>query len=312
MGERAVRISVLGGYGVGHSMRVARCPEAGETLSDGVLSIGHGGKGSNQAVAARRLGAQVALLTAVGQDVSGEGAFALWSAEGVDADAVRRSAGAATMTGWIIVEPSGENRIIIARGALDTLTEADAERFRPAIHDSDLLLVSLEIPTAVATAALRIAHEEGVRSVLNPAPAQAATAEMCRLADVITPNLTEALALTGHRAGAPTSDPETLARDLRARFGTDVVMTLGTDGSVVATGDGTVAVPAVPAERVVDTTGAGDTFSAALAVAWLETGSLPAAVRYAALAGSYVVARAEVIPALPHRADLPDPTTLTT
>lgn len=307
-----MKISVLGGYGVGHSMRVARFPRAGETLADGILSIGHGGKGSNQAVAARRLGAQVALLTAVGQDASGEGAFALWAEEGIDASAVRRSADAATMTGWIIVEPSGENRIIIARGALDTLTEADVARFRPQIRDADLLLVSLEIPTDVATAALRIAHEAGVRSILNPAPAQAATDEMCGLADVITPNLTEGLALTGEVAGESTSDPDALVQALKERYGTDVVMTLGTGGSVVTTADGPVRIPAAPADHVVDSTGAGDAFSAALALAWVETGSLLAAARYAALAGAYVVTRPEVIPALPHRADLPDPATLTT
>src|SRR4051812_39951512 len=140
-----MRIAIAGGYGVGLTMRLARAPEAGETVTGGTLSADDGGKGSNQAVAAARLGATVSLFTAIGSDDHGARARALWEREGVDSGAVIETS-APTMTGFIIVDDEGENRIAIAPGALALLTPQTVDRFRAVIASADLLVVSLEIP----------------------------------------------------------------------------------------------------------------------------------------------------------------------
>lgn len=294
-----MRIAVVGSYGVGMTMRIPRFPLPGETLSGGSYSAGPGGKGSNQAIGAARLGARVDLLTAVGEDSLARDAFALWEREGVDASRVVTGK-RATMVGFILVDDRGENSIVIAPGALDELTPAHVEGFRAAIAAADMLVVSMEIPIATVVAALRIGHEEGTRTLLNPAPAAALPAEAWRWIDVLTPNQTEAPVLLGLPAGHGL-ESRALAAALRERTDALIVMTLGSTGALVSEGAGTTIVPAVRAAGVVDTTGAGDAFTAALAVALAEGQPVPAAVRFAAAAGSHAVTIAGVIDALPRR-----------
>lgn len=294
-------IAVIGGFGVGLTMRLDRSPSAGETVSGGILSAGPGGKGSNQAIGIGRLGHTAALLTAVGPDAAAVDARALWAAESVDARGVV-TAGSATMTGFILVDSGGENRIAIAPGALDELTAEHVDSFRDTIAAADLLVVSLEIPHGVAIAALGVARASGTRSVLNPAPAGDFAAPP-RVADVLTPNSTEARVLLGLSADDD-SDDEELARSLAARFECDVVLTLGSRGALVVEAGRLQRVPAVLPRVIVDTTGAGDAFTAALAVALVEGADLADAARWAAEAGAHAVSVAEVVPALPRRSDL--------
>ncbi|MGX5681242.1 ribokinase [Schumannella luteola] len=301
-------IAVLGGFGVGLTMRIDRAPSAGETVSGGILSAGPGGKGSNQAIGISRLGHPATLLTAVGPDAAAADARALWAAESVDARAVVTGS-SATMTGFILVDSAGENRIAIAPGALDELTIEHVDSFRDTIAAADLLVVSLEIPREVAIAALEAAREAGTRSVLNPAPAAGLGARP-RIADVLTPNSSEGRALLG--VGAPDYiDDEALARRLADRLECDIVLTLGSRGAVVVDAGRTHCVPARQPRAIVDTTGAGDAFTAALAVALVEGAGLADAAHWAAEAGAHAVSMAEVIPALPHRSDL-GPLTRTT
>ena len=301
------KVAVVGSYGVGLTMRLPRVPVAGETLPGGEFASGHGGKGSNQAVGAARLGADVALLTAVGDDAMGHGARQLWAEEGVDAAAVITVDQAATMVGMILVEPTGENRIVIANGALDHLGPEHVAAFEPQLADADIAIVSLEIPVATAVAALGTAHASGTPTLLNPAPAQAIPPEAWRYIDVLTPNRSEAAILLGH---APDSDEsaEELARQLRDKGVDTVVVTLGGDGCLIHDAAGSRTVPAVAPRALIDTTGAGDSFTAALAVALAEGESIDAAVQFATRAGAHTVAVAEVIPALPRRSDLEDAT----
>lgn len=296
-------IAVVGAYGVGMTVRTPRFPHAGETLLGGPYSAGPGGKGSNQAIGAARLGSRVEFLTAVGGDGYGADAHRLWKDEGVGADAVRTVPDAATMVGMILVEDSGENCIVVAPGALAELAATDVERFRPQLAEADIALVSLEIPLDVALEALRVAREEGCRTILNPAPAQPIPTEAWRYVDVITPNRTEAPVLLGEE---PTSalTPEQLAAHLRERTGSAVVLTLGAEGVLVDDGEQVSLVAPVRVERVVDTTGAGDAFNAGLAVALDEGRSLVDAARFAAAAGAHAVTKAEVIPSLASRAEL--------
>lgn len=298
-----MRIAVVGSYGVGLTMRVDRAPAAGETRTDGVFSSGHGGKGSNQAVAAAKLGAQVSLLTAVGPDQFGTGARELWRQHGIAAGRVVEGR-SATMVGVILVEADGENRIVIAPGALSELAPAHVDGFEAEIAAADLLVTGFEIPVDVAQRALVIARRHGVRTLLNPAPAPAEPIgpDLWELVDVVTPNETEAAALTG----APgLGTPDACADAIRHRCQGVIVITLGGRGCLVdEPGRGRFHVPAVPAPGVVDTTGAGDAFTGALAVALARGDAVRTAVRYAAAAGAHSVGTAEVIPSLPAPDDI--------
>jgi ribokinase len=276
------RVAVVGSYGVGLTFVSPRPPEQGETVVGTGFHRDHGGKGSNQAVGAARLGADVSLLTAVGEDEFGDGAFELWRSEGVGAEAVRRVP-LPTMVGAILVDDAGENRIVIVPGALSALQPADVDAFADRIAEADVCLVQLEIPVETAHRALEVARAAGVRTVLNPAPAPPAPLEdaMLERADYLTPNETEAAAL-GTLAAAGT-----------------VVLTLGSDGARL----GEEHVPAFPA-RPVDTTGAGDAFNAAFAVALAEGRAALDAVRWGCAAGAHMIEHEGVVPGLPTRAEL--------
>ena len=279
------RIAVVGSYGVGLTFELDRVPDAGQTVIGTRFRTDHGGKGSNQAIGAARLGAEVAFLTAVGQDDFGAGGKELWRAEGVDASAVVEVP-EATMAGAILVEATGENRIVIAPGALAHLAPEHVDAFAPRIAEADVCLVQLEIPVETAHRALEVAREAGVRTVLNPAPAplEPLPARMLGLVDYLTPNESEAAAL---------GEAVTAARR--------VVLTLGADGAQL----GDDRIPAFPA-NVVDTTGAGDAFAAALAVSLAEGHPDVDAVRRACAAGAHMVEHAGVVPGLPTRAELED------
>lgn len=294
-----MKISVVGGYGVGMTMHVAHVPVAGESVGDGVLTVGPGGKGSNQAIACARLGAEVSLFTAVGRDPAAADAVGLWAAEGVRCVPAVKSA--PTMTGFILVEPSGENRIAVAAGALAQLTPNDLDPFADEIASSDLLLVSLEIPVPVAVAALEAARRFGVTTLLNPAPAAELPDAAWSSVDYLTPNSVEAVRLLRRQAA---DTPIEIARTLSNGLGPTVVMTCGPSPTIVATGTDSFPVDVLPAPCVMDTTGAGDSFSAALAVALAERRELRDAVRFANGAGALAVSVDEVIPSLPRRADL--------
>ena len=270
------RVAVVGSYGVGLTFGSARAPERGETVVGTLFRTDDGGKGSNQAVGAARLGAEVSFLTAVGEDTFGDRAYELWETEGVDASAVVRSA-EPTMTAAILVEESGDNRIVIVPGALATLTPADVDGFSPQIEAADILLVQLEIPVGTALHALAVGRAAGVRTVLNPAPAP--TEPITPVADYVVPNETEARAILRSTA--------------------TLVVTLGEQGARI----GEDVVPAFPA-RVVDSTGAGDAFCAAFAVALAEGASDLDAVRWGCAAGAHMVEHPGVIPGLPSRAAL--------
>lgn len=294
---------MVGSYGVGLTMRLDRVPVAGETIAGGIFASGHGGKGSNQAVGAARLGAEVSFLTAIGDDAMGRDAHGLWADEGVDASSVVTVPGAATMVGIILVEPSGENRIVIATGALDQLTPEHVEAFAPSLAEADIAVAQMEIPLPTALAALRVAHAAGTRTLLNPAPAQALPDDAWETIDVLTPNRTEAAILMGHDPSTDES-PEALATELRARGVGTVVLTLGSDGALICDDEGVTVVPALKAPLVVDTTGAGDAFTAALSVALADGRPVREAARFAAAAGAHAVSIAEVIPSLARRPDI--------
>ncbi|GAA2896494.1 ribokinase [Microbacterium esteraromaticum] len=298
-----MKIAVVGSYGAGLTMRVPKAPGPGETLTGGEYAEGPGGKGSNQAIGAARLGADVSLLTAVGDDAFGAAARRLWMQERVDASHVIIGE-RPTMVGFILVEPDGENRISIAPGASDELGAQDVQAFAENIAAADVLVVSMEIPEEAVVEALRLGRTHGTRTLLNPAPARALPDEVWSQIDVITPNQSEAPILLGLSPDHALSDAE-LATLLRHRTGGAVILTRGGQGALLCSADGIEEIEPLPVEHVVDTTGAGDSFTAALAVALSEGSDLSSAARFAAHAGAHAVSIAGVIPALPTRAQLP-------
>ncbi|MCB1246488.1 MAG: ribokinase [Acidimicrobiia bacterium] len=295
-----MRVAVIGSYGVGLTMFSPRFPGPGETLTGGPFMATDGGKGSNQAIGAARLGATVSFLTAIGTDDYGSRARRLWEHEGVDASGVIE-VDDATMVGIVIVEETGENRIIIAPGALTHLTPDHIVEHTDDIAASDVALVSLEIPTETAIAALRIASETGTMTVLNPAPATPLPDEVWRWVDVVTPNETEAAVIADVGAYDHLED---LAGALHDRTGSAVALTAGGAGVMVATPSGAMTRPAIPPSSLVDTTGAGDSFNAALAVGLASGMSLTDAAVLGTYAGSHAVSVRGVVPALPTRTDL--------
>lgn len=297
-----MKIAVVGSYGVGMTMRFPKFPQAGETLMGGSFDAGPGGKGSNQAIGAARLGAEVSFLTAIGPDEMGEAARALWEAEGVDSSAVVVGKDH-TMVGFILVDADGENRIIVAAGALDEINGDHVEKFRSHIAQAEILVVSMELALSAVMAALEIGREEGVRIVLNPAPAVPLPERAWSLFDVITPNRTEAPVLLGLPDGHGLS-PKELVAALRKKTSAQIIMTLGSEGCLVDDGSGVIATPAIKATKVVDTTGAGDSFTSALAVSLAEGNDVHTAVKFASASGAHSVAIAGVINSLPTREEI--------
>lgn len=297
-----MKIAVIGSYGAAITMGMPRLPHVGETLVGTDYDLGPGGKGSNQAVAATRLGAEVSILTAVGEDIFGSEAMELWKQEGVDASQVI-VLDTPTMVATIWVQENGENRIVIVRGALAEFKPEHVERFRQTIAEADLALVSMEIPLETAMAALKIARDVGTKTVLNPAPAAELPNEAWDWIDVLTPNQTEGHILLGLSPEENLSHTEVIAK-IRARTSAQIVLTLGSQGCMISEGETLTAIPAIAPSKIVDTTGAGDSFSAALAVGLCEGKSLVEAAKMATAAGSHAVTILGVIDALPSRAQI--------
>jgi ribokinase len=296
-------ITVVGSFAVGLTLRAPRFPVAGETLIGSDFDMGPGGKGSNQAVGAARLGAASHLVAVIGEDLFGDLAVDLYRREGVGTEHLRRTAERNTGVGFITLNAAGENHIVLDMGANHLLSPGDVDRAEDLIAASDAVLSVLEIEPATAARAMALARRHGVTSVLNPAPAQAMGDELLGAVDVLTPNESELRLLCGLSPDDPTGTLE-LAHALQRRGVRQLVVTRGSQGALVVTADGaTHHVPGVPVE-VVDTTGAGDAFTCALGVALAERRPLLEAVWFATYAGALACTRLGVIPALPTRAEV--------
>jgi ribokinase len=277
-------------------------PVKGETILGGPYHTGPGGKGANQAVAAARLDADVAMVVKLGEDDLGEKAEANLRREGIRPDFILRTDETHTGVAFIIVDRTGENMIVVAAGANTLLTPEDVDAAREAIVDADILLVELESPMETVEHAIRVAHEAGVRVLLNPAPGQPLPPEMLPMVDVLTPNETEAEIITGREVR--TTEEATVAAGLLLDAGVGVVViTLGANGALVVTDDGALHVPGRRVD-VVDTTGAGDAFNGALAVALAEGQPLEEAVAFSNVAAALQVTKLGTAPAMPHRKDV--------
>lgn len=293
------RVVVVGSLNVDSVYRVARLPGAGETVLSHTSDTYPGGKGANQAYAAARAGARVAMVGACGDDSGGDTSCASLHAVGVDTAEVLRARGRRTGSALVFVADDGENQIVVDPGAnlsLDAVaTTAALDRLR--LEPDDVVLVSFEIPEPAVVAAVLAGTASGSTVVVNPAPFRPLDPALCVPNVVLTPNASEALALAG------TQDVGTAAERLARLTGGTVLVTRGENGALVRTGAMTWSVPALPVSAV-DTTGAGDVLSGVLAAALSEGLTMRHAAVRATVAASLSVRTTGAREGIPCRRDI--------
>jgi ribokinase len=265
-------------------------PQPGETIFGKKFDLGFGGKGANQAVAAHLSGASVGMVAKVGSDLFGPATIKNFESRGIDATHVRIAEGISSGVAPIFVEPSGQNRIIVVKGANDTLSPEDVDAAAPLLRKANTIILQFEIPLPTVYHTVRFARANGIRCVVNPAPAQPVDFKELSAADYFIPNESEAEAITGMRVQSVDEAKQCaeflLRQDIRR-----VVITLGERGCLAAGPDRLALIPAFQVQAV-DTTGAGDAFIGSFAV-FLSEGlpeeeALPRANLYAALSTTKV------------------------
>lgn len=260
----AARIAVVGSANTDLTTFTDVFPRPGETLFGKNFDLGFGGKGANQAVAARLCGADVLMVARVGSDLFGEATIRNFASFGIDTTHVRIVDGVSTGVAPIFVEPNGQNRIIVVKGANDRLLPADVDAAAGQLRSVDTIILQFEIPLETIYYTVRFARANKIRCIVNPAPAIAAQLANLTAADYFIPNETEAELITGQAVRTP-EEASACAAALLGKGFQRVVLTLGARGALVASAAGSAHVPAFPVAAV-DTSGAGDAFIGSLAV----------------------------------------------
>ena len=300
-------ISILGIFVADLTFRTERMPNKGETYIGNSFKLGPGGKGSNQAVAARRAGAETMFITKIGKDTFGKMAMKLYADEGINSKYVWEIPDMSTGAASIVVnEETGDNAIIVVPGAADAMVPDDLDTAEAGIADCAFFMASLEVPIPVMQHGLEVAKRNGVPTILNPAPAAILPDEVYGLSDYFTPNETEAAIL----AGIPVvtiEDAEDAAKIFLQRGIDTVVITLGEKGAYVRNSVINQHVPAFDmGGKVLETTGAGDAFNGGFAYALAEGMSLIEAVRFGSATAAISVTRLGTAPAMPVNSEIQD------
>lgn len=283
-------IVIMGIFVADAAFTAPRLPILGETLLGSGFALGPGGKGSNQAIAAARAGGDAHFITRLGRDAFGELAQKTWTEAGVQPHVILGDSptGAAFI---YLQEGTGQNAIIVAPGAASDLSPSDIATQRDLLKGARVFLTQLETPLETAQAGLRLAREAGVMTLLNPAPATDLPAGMLSLCDLVTPNESEAEGLTG----VPVTDLDSAAQAasaLKAQGAAGAIVTLGAQGAWIDAAGEAAHIPPRDAGPVIDTTGAGDAFNGALAVALAEGARVREAAEFATAAAALSVTRA--------------------
>lgn len=294
------KVVILGVFVADTAYRADRMPVMGETIMGNSFALGPGGKGSNQAVACARIGADTHMISKLGQDDFAKLALDTWAEAGVKAH-VEQVADSYTGAAHIFIEEStGDNAIIIAPGAAALISAADVEAQAELIASADVFVTQLEQPMEAAVRGLQIAREAGVTTVLNPAPAAELPNGMLALCDYVTPNETECEALTG--IAVETLEDAQRACDALQELGVITpIITMGEQGAYL---HGTGLVPAINAGPVAETTGAGDAFNGAFAAALASGKTAQEAVRWGCATAGISVTRPGTAPAMPTRSEV--------
>ena len=290
-------ILVIGSSNTDMTIRASRLPAPGETILGGEFKMGRGGKGANQAVAAKRLGGNVTFVCKVGNDVFGNESVQAYTAEGMDISRILRSE-KPSGTALIMVDDSGENCISVAPGANGDISVEDIRSIADLIRSASYLILQLEIPVAAVLEAAHIAHAAGVCVILNPAPATKLPESIFADIDILTPNQTETAILTGI-----SDDPDKAVARLAELGVGRIVMTRGSKGSAVYENGKCTLVDACKVNAI-DATAAGDTFCGALCVGLSEGLDLVEAARFATRASALTVQKMGAQESIPYRKDL--------
>jgi ribokinase len=293
-------ILVVGSMNADLVVRAPRFPQPGETISGEDLQIIPGGKGANQAVAAARQGASVAMVGRVGNDSFGPELINNLKQNNADTSHVQVDPSSATGTAIIIVDANGQNSIVLSPGGNSKVSPADVENV--SFPDHKLLLLQLEIPIEAVLSAAQHAKESGLRVLLNPAPARSLPDELISLSDFLLPNETE-LSLLTDQSVTDLASAEKAAKILLARGAQNVIVTLGANGALIVNKEMTKHVPAFKVS-VVDTTAAGDAFIGGFAFALLQSKPLEEAVCYSCACGALAATKFGAQPSLPTREEV--------
>ena len=298
-------ISILGIFVADLTFRTDRMPRQGETVIGNSFKLGPGGKGSNQAVAARRAGAEIMFITKIGKDTFGDIAMKLYADEGINSEFIWEIPNIATGAAGIMVnEKTGDNSIIVVPGVADTLVPDDLDEAESGIAECAFFMASLEVPIPVMQRGLEIAKRNNVPTILNPAPAVTLPDEVYGLCDYFTPNETEASFL----AGIPVDTKEQASEAAQIFIDRGVktaVITLGENGVYVQNSNLSQHIPAFNmGNKVIETTGAGDAFNGGFAYAMAEGIPLTEAVRYGSATAAISVTRLGTAPAMPFKAEI--------
>jgi len=297
-------VTVLGSFVADLAFRTKKVPAWGETILGSDFRLGPGGKGSNQAVAAARLGAKVAFISKLGCDAFGDLARATYAAEGIDTQYVFKTneypTGAATI---IVDEVKGENAIIVVPGACYRVTPEEIDQASELISQSSVFLTQLELQIPSVEHGLRLAHSLGVPTILNPAPGLALPEGIFAICDYLTPNETEAATLTGLSVSS-LAEAKRAAAALLDRGARNIVLTLGAQGALIMNSRLTILISAVEAGPVVETTGAGDAFNGGFAIALAEGADIVEATRFGCAVAGISVTRAGTAPSMPKRSEV--------
>ena len=291
-------ILVIGSSNTDMVIKVPKLPRPGQTIAGEDFQIFGGGKGANQAIAAKRAGAAVRFIAAIGDDDFGKSALQTFAAEGIDTSSIQILADTPSGVAMIFVDAGGENCIGVASGANARLTPELLQSQQYAFDDVAVLLMQLETPLETVAAAMQMAAARELPVILNPAPAQALSKDLLQGLYCITPNETEAELLSGIAVNDEASAIEA-AEALRQQGVQNVIVTLGAKGALLCNAAGTLFQPA-EAVKVVDTTAAGDTFNGVLAAMIANGRSLQSAVETAVRAATMSVQRAGAIASIPH------------
>ena len=296
-------IVILGIFVADTSYRADRQPKMGETILGTSFVLGPGGKGSNQSVAAAMAGGRVHFITRLGDDAFADIARGTWARAGVIPE-VKVDAESYTGAAYIFIEnATGNNAIIVAPGAAGRVSPEDVEAKAELIRSAAVFVTQLEQPIPAALRGLQIARAAGVTTILNPAPAASLPDEMLALCDYVTPNESEAEALTGMSV-TTVEEAKAAAGALLAKGVGAVVITLGEKGALYHDATRTVHVPVMSAGTVVETTGAGDAFNGGFAVALAEGRDVIEAVRFGCATAGLSVTRAGAAASMPARAEI--------
>lgn len=303
MNMKTPKITVMGSFVVDLMSRAPHLPVPGETVKGGPFKLGAGGKGSNQAVAVKKCGADVTMITKVGYDYFAEVALNNFKKEGINTDFIFRDKEHGTGTALILVdENTGENMILVSLEACSYITKEEILSAEEEIKNSDYVLTQLETNLDAVINFVELANKHNVKVVLNPAPYQAIPDELLSMVDIITPNETEASALSGVKVTGLESAEEA-ARKLMERGAKRVVITLGGNGSLIVT-DKLVKHVKSRKVKVVDTTGAGDAFNGGFVVALAEGKDIVEAAEFASIVGALSVTKLGTAIALPTREEV--------